>query len=121
MDYDTNDFAINFIGEASETNENGEVVKAYPEIVEKLETLKAQLAKRNAGERKPTKTQVANENVKAEILTFLANGEKHTATEIMTAVGIESNQKATALLKQLKEAELITREEIKRKAYFAIA
>lgn len=91
------------------------------ETVEKLEALKAQLAKRNAGERKPTKTQVANEGVKAEILAFLANGEKHTATEIMTAVGIESNQKATALLRQLKEAELITREEIKRKAYFAIA
>ena len=34
------------------------------EVREKLEALKVQLAKRNSGERKPTKTQKENEGLK---------------------------------------------------------
>ena len=94
------------------------------EVVEKLEALKASLVKRNSGNKAPTKTQKENEAIKAEILNFLADGEKHTVSEIMAGVpslANGSNQKATALVSALYKAQLIVREEIKRKAYFSIA
>ena len=94
------------------------------EVREKLEALKASIQKRNASDRKPTKTQKENEAIKAEILNYLADGEKHTVSEIMANVpSLEngSNQKATALVSALYKAQLIVREEIKRKAYFSIA
>ena len=94
------------------------------EVREKLEALKASVEKRNKGDHKPTKTQKENEVIKAEILNYLSDGEKHTVTEIMAnvpALGEASNQKATALVSALYKAELIKREEIKRKAYFSLA
>jgi len=54
--------------------------------------------RKSTGERKPTKTQVANEGLKAEILGIL--GEGMTATDAGKAVDI-SVQKASALLKQM--------------------
>lgn len=93
------------------------------EAKERLEALKASIEKRNSADRKPTKTQEANESIKAEILRFLADGEKHTITEIMANVpslSEASNQKATALVRQLLEANAVAREEIKRKAYFSL-
>ena len=94
------------------------------EVADKLEALKASIQKRNASDRKPTKTQKANEEIKTAILEFLSDGEKYTVTEIMN--GVEalkggSNQKAASLVRQLKESGAIIREEIKRKAYFHIA
>ena len=57
--------------------------------------------RKSTGERKPTKTQVANEGLKAEILGIL--GEGMTATDAGKAVDI-SVQKASALLKQMVDA-----------------
>ena len=94
------------------------------EVVDKLEALKASIVKRNASDRKPTKTQVANEGIKADILAYLADGEKHTVTEIMENVASlsgASNQKAATLVTALVKADLVNREEIKRKAYFSLA
>ena len=67
---------------------------------------------------KPTKTQIENEALKDEILKVL--DKPMTATEIGNAVGISVN-KASALLSQLKEDNSVTREVIKRKAYFSKA
>lgn len=69
---------------------------------ERLEALKASLNKRYSSERKPTKKQVENGSIKGKIAEVLANGEQFTATAIGQAVGI-SNQKASALLKQMIE------------------
>lgn len=94
------------------------------EAVDKLTALKAQIEKRNAADRKPSKTQIANEGLKADILAFLADGENHTVTEIMAGVpslADASNQKVATLVTQLVKAELVTRCEIKRKAYFKVA
>lgn len=94
------------------------------EVVEKLMALRDSLVKRNAGDRKPSKMQVANEGIKADILAYLADGEKHTVTEIMQGVASlegASNQKAATLVTQLVNAQLVVREEIKRKAYFSLA
>lgn len=104
------EIAINAIGEG--------------EVADKLTALKASIQKRNSGDRKPSKTQVANEGLKADILAYLADGEKHTVTEMMGAIpSLEgaSNQKVATLVTQLVKAQLVTREEIKRKAYFALA
>lgn len=93
-------------------------------VVNRLSDLKASIEKRNAADRKPSKTQIANEGIKADILAFLADGEKHTVTEIMGGVASladASNQKAATLVTALVKAELVKREEIKRKAYFSLA
>lgn len=94
------------------------------EVKDKLVALKASIEKRNSADRKPTKTQQANEGIKAEILEFLADGGKYTVTEIMAGVpslADASNQKAASLVRQLKDSGAIVREEIKRKAYFHLA
>jgi hypothetical protein len=94
------------------------------EAKERLEALKASIQKRNSADRKPTKTQEANETIKVEILAFLADGQLHTVSEIMTGVASledASNQKASALVRQLVESGSVVREEVKRKAYFRLA
>ncbi len=92
------------------------------ETVEKLNALKASIQKRNASDRKPTKTQKENEAIKAQIVNALSDGEKHTVSEIMALVpALGSNQKATSLVSALVKAEILKREEIKRKAYFSLA
>lgn len=77
-------------------------------------------AKKNAS-RKPTKAQAENEEIKAKILDTMEKGVKYTVTDIQKAVGLESNQKASALIRQLKESDLVVRTEEKGKAYFSLA
>ena len=89
-----------------------------------LLALKASIEKKNASDRKPSATQTANENIKTEILAVLADGTSRTVTEIMSAVlslNGASNQKASALVRQLVEEGSVKREVIKRKAYFSLA
>ena len=78
------------------------------------------VAKKNAT-RKPTKAQAENEVVKQNILDFMVADTAYTVTDIMKGVGLESNQKASALVRQLKDAELVVRSEVKGKAYFTKA
>ena len=78
------------------------------------------IAKKN-GSRKMTATQKANEEIKTQIVAFLKNGGKHTIGEIQKAVGLESNQKTSALVRQLKDTGAVVRTEEKGKAYFALA
>ena len=77
-------------------------------------------SKKNAN-RKPTKAQAENEETKAKILDTMEKGVKYTVTDIQKAVGLESNQKASALVRQLKESDLVVRTEEKGKAYFSLA
>lgn len=91
------------------------------EVKDKLIALKAQIAKKNSAERKPSKTQAANEQTKAEMIAYLTTqDEGKTATEIAEAFGI-SNQKASALLTALVNDKKIERDVVKRKAYFKVA
>ena len=97
-------------------------VEDNKEVAEKLEALKASIAKKNSAERKPTVTQKANEGYKTAILEFMEIGKKYTITDLMKEV-VEladlSNQRVSALVRQLKEEELVERTEEKRKAYFS--
>ena len=97
-------------------------VEDNKEVAEKLEALKASVAKKDSAERKPTATQTANEGYKEAILAYMETGKKYTITELMKGV-VEladlSNQRVSALVRQLKEDGLVLREEEKRKAYFS--
>lgn len=87
------------------------------EHIEKLNSLKASLEKRANGKRGMTATQKENVGVKAQIADFLADGTIRSATEVGTAVGI-TNQKASALLKQMVEAGSVEKFTEKRKTFF---
>lgn len=71
-----------------------------------------------SGVRKPTKNQVANEGLKAEIVDAL--GEGLTATDAGKAVGI-SVQKASALLKQLVDAGEVVKVKDGKATIFKVA
>ena len=92
-------------------------------VKEKLEALKAQIAKKSSGERKLTATQKDNIGFKDAILEGLGDG-KYTITDIMKSVDAVnglSNQRVSALVRQMVADGLLVREEIKRKAYFSRA
>lgn len=83
------------------------------------------LDKRNSKERKPTATQQANEVIKEDIVAYLENVNKpQSITDIIkNAEGCEdlSNQRVSALVRQLKEAGKVVRTEEKGRAYFSLA
>ncbi len=85
-------------------------------VKEKLEALKASIAKRNGGERKPTKTQKENEGTKVEILNLLTTEGKQ-CKDIADTLGI-SGQKCSALLKQLVDTGKAEKYTEKRVTYF---
>ena len=71
-----------------------------------------------------TKTQKENEVIKDKIVETLKGLDKFaTITDIQEAnaeLSAYSNQKISALLKQLVESEVITRQMDKKKAYFKL-
>lgn len=90
------------------------------EEIEFLQSRADLVAKKNAT-RKPTKAQAENEEIKDKILEFMSDKVSRTVTDIMKGVGLESNQKTSALVRQLKESGLVVRTESKGKAYFTLA
>lgn len=114
---------------------NGEKVENFS-IAQAVEFIDERIAiteKKNAngnGERKPTATQIANESIKEQILAVLANASAPmTIGDIMKAIGIESNQKVSALVSQMLTVRKgepnpdgkVVRSEVKGKAHFALA
>ena len=101
-----------------------EAVKSNPDLVAFIEHEIELLAKKNASDKKPTATQIANDGIKEVILATLESGKAYTITE-MQKVNSEladlSNQKISALMRQLIADNLVKKEEIKRKAYFSLA
>ena len=99
-------------------------VKANADLVAFIEHEIELLAKKNAstGERKPTKTQIANEGIKAEILeTLEGSTEGVTCSELLKlnpALAEYSSQKIVALIRQLVSEGKASREVVKGKAYF---
>jgi hypothetical protein len=109
---------------------NGEQVENFSinEAIEFIEGRIEQVNKKNAGggERKPTKTQLENEGVKETIVSALsAIGVPATIGEVQKSsaeLGELSNQKISALLKQMVETENPAVRKIvdKRKTYFQL-
>jgi predicted transcriptional regulator len=99
------------------------IVKANPTYVAYLENELALLDKK-ATNKKATKVQEANVGLKQVILDVLACGKAMTVTEIMGAndelKGL-SNQKVSALVKQLTDAGLVNKATDKKKSVFTLA
>ena len=111
-----------------ESVENFSVADAVAFLDERIAITEKKNA--NGGERKPTKEQIANEGIKAQILSFMAErNEPVTIGEICKAVGIDSNQKISALVSSMLTIRKgvvnpdgkVVRSEIKGKAHFALA
>jgi hypothetical protein len=110
--------------------EKFEMIKAIPEVagnemlVEFIDHELELLAKKNASEKKPTAQQVANDSIKQAIIDGMEANRLYTVTEIQKEVAEcaeLSNQRVSALMRQLKEDGLVVRTEEKRKAYFSKA
>lgn len=99
-------------------------VKADPIAVEFIEHELELLAKKNSSEKKPTAVQLANEGIKETILeTLETEGKKMTISEMQKVnaeLGEMSNQRISALIRQLVSDGKVERVEEKRKAYFKI-
>ena len=91
------------------------------DVKEKLEALLVSLAKRNSktGERKPTKVQIENEKLKEDIWAFVSENGAKRAGDVAGYFDI-SGQKASALLKQLVDAERLEKFTEKRVTYFRV-
>lgn len=94
------------------------------ELVAKIENELTLLAKKNSSEKKPTAQQVANDSVKQAIIDGMEHGVPYTITDIIKSVPTcaeLTNQRVSALMRQLKDAGVVVRTEDKRKAYFTLA
>ena len=82
------------------------------------------LSKKNSAEKKPTAQQTANEGIKQSIVDGMENGKAYTITDIIKSVPAcadLTNQRVSALMRQLVENGAVVRTEDKRKAYFTLA
>lgn len=101
--------------------------KGLTDLVEVMQH-EIDLINKKAQNKTATKTQVANENTKELILKELARlGKPVTITELINEsaeiaeITGGSNQKVSALMTQLKKAELVIRTQEGKKALFSIA
>ena len=102
---------------------NEEVVKANPIYVAYLENELALLDKK-AQNKKATKTQEQNVGIKATILKVLATIGSGTVTDIQNGneeLSTLSNQKVSALVRQLVESGEVVRTTDKKKSIFSLA
>lgn len=90
------------------------------EALEKLQNITMSLAKKSTRKSgKPTKTQLANEGIKVQILEVMEPNKSYRAGDIAKEIG-ESIPKVSALLRQLKEANKVSRTEVKGTPYYSI-
>ena len=102
---------------------NEEVVKANPTYIAYLENELALLNKK-ASNKKATKTQEENVGIKATILEVLATIGSGTVTDIQNGnaeLSALSNQKVSALVRQLVESGKVVKTVEKRKSIFSLA
>ena len=101
---------------------NEEVIKANPTYVAYLENELALLNKK-AQNKKATKTQEQNIGIKATILKVLATIGSGTVTDIQNGneeLSALSNQKVSALVRQLVESGEVVKTVDKKKSIFSL-
>ena len=102
-------------------------VKADPMLTEFIAHEMELLTRKNSSDKKPTAKQEANEIIKAEVLDVLgANPNRlFSVTELLKVVPNlpedMTNQRMSALVRQMVDAGSVKRTEDKRKAFFSIA
>ena len=99
-------------------------VENSAELVAFIEHEVELLAKKNSRSGKPTKTQVENETIKAQIVSVLERVNKPmTVTQLLAEsefAGL-SNQRVSALLTQLRKNGKVMRTVEKKVAFYSIA
>lgn len=96
-------------------------VKSNPVLVDFIEHELELLAKKNSADKKPTAVQVANEGIKDAIYEGMQENRLYTITELIKEIpecADLTNQRVSALIRQLKDDNKVERIEEKRKAYF---
>ena len=81
------------------------------------------LSKKNSAEKKPTAVQVVNDGIKSAILAGMTPGTLYTITDFIKTIpecAELTNQRVSALVRQLKDELKVERVEEKRKAYFRL-
>ena len=79
------------------------------------------LTKKNSAEKKPTAQQVANVGIQTAILNCMEVGKAYTITDLIKSVpecADLTNQRVSALVRQMVDGGSVERFEEKRKAYF---
>lgn len=103
---------------------NASQVENSAELVSFIEHEVELLNKKNSRSGKPTKTQVANESIKAQIVSVLERTNRPmTVTQLLAESELAdlSNQKVSALLTQLRESGAVVRTVEKKVAYYSLA
>lgn len=101
---------------------NGEVVFTAEEVSAKLTEMFNALDKNSGSEKKMTDQQKQNLGFKSDMLALMADGKARTATEILNGVPTfpegMTNQRVSALLRQLYLDGKVKKETVKGKTYF---
>lgn len=100
----------------AQVKDNAEMVAFIDHEIELLD--------KKASNKKATKTQEANVGIKSTILAVLEGGESMTVTEMQGAsveLGELSNQKVSALVRQLVEAGEVVKTIDKKVSRFSLA
>ena len=80
------------------------------------------LSKKNQSNGKPTKSQLENEKIKAQLLELMQPGVQYSITDLQDLLGdVYSNQKVSALARQLKADKELVNEKVKGKSLYALA
>lgn len=83
-----------------------------------------ELIEKKNSNRKPTKAQEENDVFKSAIVKGMESGKAYTITDLIKSIPEISdltNQRVSALVRQLKDDGLVIRKEEKGKAYFSLA
>lgn len=104
------------------------ILKTYGDILsdtdkEFLVERKELVEKKNAS-RKPSAKNEENEGIKSNILAEMEEDKAYTITDMIKELECckeFTNQKVSALVRQLVEEKLVNRSEVKGKAYFSLA
>ena len=99
-------------------------VQANADLVAFIEHEIELLAKKNSGEKKLTIQQVANEGIKDAIVEGMEENRLYTVTELIkeiTECNELTNQRVSALLRQLISEGKVVKTIDKRKSYFQLA
>ena len=100
-----------------------DAVKSNPVLSEFVAHEMELLVKKNSAEKKPTAQQTANAGIQTAILEGMEVGEKYTITDIIKTIpecADLTNQRVSALVRQLVDTGKMVRTEDKRKAYFSL-
>lgn len=99
----------------------GQDDEVFNDACDRLEALKAQLAKRGSGKHGLTKTQKEGLELMERLIEVVADAEEGvTATEAGAAVGVTC-QRASALLKKLVDDERVRKDKVGKQVRFFLA